>query len=88
MSPDDITQDDFEIDSGFLGPRYGTLDEPTSEAIRELARVEGILLDPVYTGKAFAGLLDFARKGAFSGQNVLFCHTGGQPAMSAYPQLV
>ncbi|KFA56172.1 hypothetical protein S40293_00223 [Stachybotrys chartarum IBT 40293] len=87
LAPDEITQDDFEIDTSFLGPRYGALDEPTSEGIKLLARAEGILLDPVYTGKAFTGLLAAIRKGAFSEQNVLFCHTGGQAAMSAYPQL-
>jgi len=48
------------------------------EAIRTMARAEGILLDPVYTGRAFGGLLDLIRRGVFApGERVLFWHTGG-----------
>jgi len=55
------------------------------EAVRLLATTEGILLDPVYTGKAMAGLIDLIRKGYFSkDENVLFVHTGGSPAIYAY----
>jgi D-cysteine desulfhydrase len=55
------------------------------EAIRLVARLEGVLLDPVYTGKAMAGLIGLARRGAFrSGERVLFVHTGGSPALYAY----
>jgi 1-aminocyclopropane-1-carboxylate deaminase len=88
LSPDDITKDDFEVNDQFLGGKYGHLDERTQQGVKELARAEGILLDPVYTGKAFTGLLHAARDGEFKGKNVLFCHTGGQIALSAYPQLV
>jgi 1-aminocyclopropane-1-carboxylate deaminase len=87
LSPDEITTGDFEIDSSYLGGGYGNLDNLTVEGIKELARLEGILTDPVYTGKAFTGMLHNARSGQFSGKNVLFCHTGGQAALSAYPQL-
>jgi 1-aminocyclopropane-1-carboxylate deaminase len=87
LSPDEISEDDFEIDSGYVGGGYGVLDERTEEGVKELARAEGILLDPVYTGKAFTGLLHTARAGGFKGSKVLFCHTGGQVALSAYPQL-
>ncbi|RSL46404.1 hypothetical protein CEP54_013877 [Fusarium duplospermum] len=87
LSPDDITKDDFEIDVSYLGGAYGNLDERTSDGIKELARLEGILTDPVYTGKAFTGLLHTARAGAFKDKNVLFCHTGGQAALPAYPRL-
>ncbi|KAH7261663.1 tryptophan synthase beta subunit-like PLP-dependent enzyme [Fusarium tricinctum] len=87
LSPDEITTDDFEIDSSYLGGGYGNLDNLTVEGIKELARLEGILTDPVYTGKAFTGMLHNARSGQYSGKNVLFCHTGGQAALSAYPQL-
>jgi 1-aminocyclopropane-1-carboxylate deaminase len=87
LSPDEISEDDFEIDAGFIGEGYGILDQRTAEGVKELARVEGILTDPVYTGKAFTGLLHRARAGQFGGQKVLFCHTGGQVALSAYPQL-
>jgi D-cysteine desulfhydrase len=56
-----------------------------AEAVRLFARCEGILLDPVYTGKAGAGLIDLVRKGFFrNGENVLFLHTGGSPALYAY----
>jgi D-cysteine desulfhydrase len=54
-------------------------------AVRTVARTEGILLDPVYTGKAMAGLLDLSRKGFFrKEENLLFVHTGGSPALYAY----
>jgi D-cysteine desulfhydrase len=57
------------------------------EAVQMLARTEGILLDPVYTGKAMAGLIDFVRKGYFKkGDNILFVHTGGSPALYAYTE--
>lgn len=55
------------------------------EAVRLLAQVEGILLDPVYTGKAMAGLIGLIRRGEFrKGEHVLFVHTGGSPALYAY----
>ncbi|EFQ31344.1 1-aminocyclopropane-1-carboxylate deaminase [Colletotrichum graminicola] len=87
LGPDELTRDDFEVDCSFLGGSYGRLDERTAGGIKELARTEGILTDPVYTGKAFAGLLHTARDGGFAGKNVLFCHTGGQAALGAYPKL-
>ena len=55
------------------------------EAIRLAARTEGLLLDPVYTGKGMAGLIGLARRGAFDrGEKVVFLHTGGAPALFAY----
>ncbi|KAM5354085.1 hypothetical protein ACJ41O_000735 [Fusarium nematophilum] len=87
LSPDEITRDGFELDFSYLGEAYGQLDERTADGIRELAMLEGILPDPVYTGKAFTGLLHTDRSGALSGKNVQFCHTGGQAALGAYPQL-
>jgi D-cysteine desulfhydrase len=55
------------------------------EAVKLFARQEGILLDPVYTGKAAAGFIDLVRSGAFpENSNVLFLHTGGSPALYAY----
>ncbi|KXH46122.1 1-aminocyclopropane-1-carboxylate deaminase [Colletotrichum salicis] len=65
----------------------GHLDERTAEGIKALARTEGILTDPVYTGKAFTGLLHTAKAGGFDGKATLFLHTGGQAALSAYPKL-
>jgi 1-aminocyclopropane-1-carboxylate deaminase len=86
LQEDDMTEEDFELDGRFNGGAYGHLDEETKDAIKLLANTEGILTDPVYTGKAVAGLLGLAREGAFgSAQNILFIHTGGTPALSAYP---
>ncbi len=63
---------------------YGVLTEAESEAVRMFARYEGLLLDPVYTGRAAAGLIDLIRKGFFKkDETVLFWHTGGQPALFA-----
>jgi D-cysteine desulfhydrase len=56
-----------------------------AEAVRMLARLEGILMDPVYTGKAMAGLIDLVRKKHFDvNEKVLFVHTGGSPALYVY----
>jgi 1-aminocyclopropane-1-carboxylate deaminase len=86
LQEDDITESDFELDGRFNGGAYGHLNEETKDAIKLLANTEGILTDPVYTGKAVAGLIGLVREGAFgSAQNVLFVHTGGTPALSAYP---
>jgi 1-aminocyclopropane-1-carboxylate deaminase len=88
LEPDVITLDNVTIDEDYTAGKYGKLDDPTQEGIKEFASLEGILTDPVYTGKAITGLLSKARKGEFEeSQNVLFCHTGGQPALSAYPSM-
>jgi len=69
----------------WVGPGYSLASPEMVEAVRMLARLEGVLLDPVYTGKAMAGLIALARRGAFkAGENVLFVHTGGSPALYAY----
>jgi len=63
---------------------YGVLTEPEREAIHLFAEHEGLLLDPVYTGRAAAGMIDLIRKGFFKkNETVLFLHTGGQPALFA-----
>ncbi len=63
---------------------YGVLTEPEHEAIRLFATCEGLLLDPVYTGRAAAGMIDLIRKGFFKrDETLLFLHTGGQPALFA-----
>ncbi|KAF2624459.1 1-aminocyclopropane-1-carboxylate deaminase [Macroventuria anomochaeta] len=86
LQKDSITEDDFELEGRFNGGAYSHLNEKTKDAIKLLANTEGILTDPVYTGKAVAGLLGLAREGAFGeAKNVLFVHTGGTPALSAYP---
>lgn len=88
LAEEDITEADYELEGRFNGGAYGYLNEETSAAIKLLASTEGILTDPVYTGKAMAGLQALVREGAFSQtKNVLFVHTGGTPAISAYPSL-
>jgi 1-aminocyclopropane-1-carboxylate deaminase/D-cysteine desulfhydrase-like pyridoxal-dependent ACC family enzyme len=78
---------ELEVDDRFVGKGYGV---PTPEglaAIRLLARLEGLLLDPVYTGKAMAGLVAMVREGRFGAdENVVFLHTGGWPALFAYKE--
>lgn len=74
-----------EVNDDYLGQGYGILSDLEREAIRLVAQLEGVLLDPVYTGRAMGGLIDLIRWGAFTrGQSVLFWHTGGTPAIFAY----
>jgi D-cysteine desulfhydrase len=69
----------------YVGPGYSLPTPEMAEATRMLARMEGVLIDPVYTGKAMAGLIDLVRKGTFKRQeNILFIHTGGSPALYVY----
>jgi D-cysteine desulfhydrase len=69
----------------YVGPGYSIPSDSMVEAVKLFARTEAILLDPVYSGKTAAGLIDLVRKGHFaSGANVLFLHTGGSPALFAY----
>jgi len=69
----------------WVGPGYSIPTDEMVEAVRMLASLEGVLLDPVYTGKAMAGLIGLVRRGHFkTGQRVVFLHTGGSPALYAY----
>jgi len=73
----------------WVGPGYSLPTPEMVEAVTLLARVEGILLDPVYTGKAMAGLIGLVRQGRFkAGEHVLFLHTGGSPALYAYQRVL
>ncbi|MEM6678891.1 MAG: D-cysteine desulfhydrase family protein [Pseudomonadota bacterium] len=74
---------DVVVDDRFLAPGYGVANPPTEEAIGLAARMEAMLLDPVYSGKAMAGAIDIARAEG-PGRVVLFLHTGGTPALFAY----
>ncbi|MDR3687844.1 MAG: D-cysteine desulfhydrase family protein [Fimbriimonas sp.] len=76
----DLKAADFDLDFGYVGPGYGIASEAGDAAIERLARSEGIFLDPIYTGKAFAGLLDLVQSGRLGGR-ILFWHTGGTPAL-------
>ena len=68
----------------YFAPRYGEPNAGTLAAIKLLASQEGLLLDPVYTGKAMAGLLDGIGRQAFAEGPIIFLHTGGAPALFAY----
>ena len=69
----------------YFAPGYGTPNEEGMEAVKLLAQLEGILLDPVYTGKAMAGLIDGINQNRFKDEGpILFIHTGGAPALFAY----
>jgi 1-aminocyclopropane-1-carboxylate deaminase/D-cysteine desulfhydrase-like pyridoxal-dependent ACC family enzyme len=71
----------------YAGPGYGVLTRETAVAMQTLAQSEGILLDPVYTGKAFAGLLDLIQKQTFPPDtHLIFLHTGGFPGLWAYEE--
>ncbi len=73
----------------YVGPGYSLETPEMIEAVQLLARTEGILLDPVYTGKTMAGLIGLVRQGYFKkDDNVLFVHTGGSPALYAYTKTV
>ena len=73
----------------WVGPGYSVPSPEMVEAVRMVAQVEGILLDPVYTGKAMAGLIGLIRQGKFrKGETVLFVHTGGSPALYAYQNVL
>src|SRR5438876_6690421 len=76
--------DEVIANANYCSAGYGVLTEQEREAIRLFATSEGLLLDPVYTGRAAAGMIDLIRKGFFKkDETVLFLHTGGQPALFA-----
>jgi L-cysteate sulfo-lyase len=77
--------EDFAVNDDYLGGGYGVMGDLERTAIHTLARTEGVLLDPVYTGRAFGGLLDLIRGGAFRpAERVLFWHTGGTAGLFGY----
>lgn len=79
---------DLQVVTGYGGSNYGIPSDAGNEAIELLARTEGILLDPVYSGKAFAGLVDHIRQDRLTkSDTVIFLHTGGAQALGAYPSL-
>ncbi|RMT76797.1 D-cysteine desulfhydrase [Pseudomonas viridiflava] len=76
-----------ELWDEYFAPRYGEPNAGTLSAIKLVAGHEGLLLDPVYTGKAMAGLLDGIGRQRFNDGPLIFLHTGGAPALFAYPDL-
>jgi len=80
-----IAREDIVCFDGYVGPGYSLPTDSMVEAVKLFAKTEAILLDPVYSGKAAAGLIDLVRKNHFpKDSNVLFLHTGGSPALYAY----
>ena len=78
----DLEMDDIIVLDEYIKEGYGIVDRDVAEAVRRMAVLEGIFLDPVYTGKAFVALLDLVNKGHFkSTDRVVFLHTGGTPAL-------
>jgi D-cysteine desulfhydrase family pyridoxal phosphate-dependent enzyme len=78
--PEEIHNED-----GYVGDRYGVMTPECRQALKLLAKTEGIILDPVYTSKAMAGLIDHIHRKKFSkNENIIFLHTGGTPALFAY----
>jgi len=86
----DVPRDAVRCIGGYWQPKYSVPNARMVEAVQLLARSEGILLDPVYTGKVMAGLIGLARQGELrAGERVLFIHTGGMPSLFAYqPELL
>lgn len=84
-----VSVDDLHFDQSYYAPGYEIPNEGASNAIKLLARTEGILLDPVYTGKGFAGMLDYIRTGKIpQGSTVVYWHTGGATALFAEKAIV
>jgi 1-aminocyclopropane-1-carboxylate deaminase/D-cysteine desulfhydrase-like pyridoxal-dependent ACC family enzyme len=82
-----VTPEDFTLHGEYLAPGYGQLTPAVAEAIRLTASSEGIFLDPVYTGKTMAAMIDQIRHGRISREeSVAFVHTGGTPALFAYSE--
>jgi D-cysteine desulfhydrase family pyridoxal phosphate-dependent enzyme len=81
-----LNNDEIPLIEGiYAAPKYGSPSDIGQAAIQQLAREEGILLDPIYTGKAFAGLLDLLQKGQLgSDEPIIFLHTGGLPALFVF----
>ncbi|MEM9380094.1 MAG: D-cysteine desulfhydrase family protein [Planctomycetota bacterium] len=85
----EVSEGDIVVDDRFVGAGYAVPTEEGAAAMRLAARTEGLLLDPVYTAKAMAGLVALVGEGALEdARDVVFLHTGGAPGLFAYPELV
>jgi len=81
----DIADDDVVLIEDYAYPIYGVPSDETKQAIRLVARLEGMLTDPVYEGKSMQGMIDLVQKGFFpKGSKVLYAHLGGAPALNGY----
>jgi len=82
--PGCVTREDVVANCDYVGDGYGVPTESMNEAVLMLARYEGLLFDPVYSGKGLAGMIDLIRKGSLTSGNIVFLHTGGSAALFAY----
>ncbi|MGV9010299.1 D-cysteine desulfhydrase [Brevundimonas sp.] len=82
--PEAVTPEMVVADCDYVGEGYGLIDGAVIEALKLAARTDGIVLDPVYTGKAMKGLIALARAGRFEGETVVFLHTGGAQGLFGY----
>ena len=82
--PGCVAREDVVANCNYVGEGYGVPTDSMNEAVLMLARTEGLLFDPVYSGKALAGMIDLVRKGDLGNGNVVFLHTGGAAALFAY----
>jgi len=82
--PGCISREDVVANCNYVGEGYGVPTESMNEAVLMLARTEGLLFDPVYSGKGLAGMIDLIRNGTLGGDNIVFLHTGGSAALFAY----
>jgi L-cysteate sulfo-lyase len=82
--PGCVAREDVVANCDYVGDGYGVPTESMNEAVLMLARYEGLLFDPVYSGKGLAGMIDLIRKGSLASGNIVFLHTGGSAALFAY----
>ena len=82
--PGCVERGDIVANCDYVGDGYGIPTGSMNEAVLMLARTEGLLFDPVYSGKALAGLIDLVRNGGLAGDSIVFLHTGGSAALFAY----
>ena len=84
-APGVVARDDIVADCNYIGAGYGVPTDSMNEAVLMLARLEGLLFDPVYSGKALAGMIDYVRQGRFDrSDTIVFLHTGGAAGLFAY----
>jgi len=84
-----VTGGELRVDLDQVGAGYATVGEPVVEAMRLVGRTEGVVLDPIYTGRAMAALVAAAREGTIAaGHRTVFLHTGGLPGLFGYPDAV
>ena len=82
--PGRVTREQVVADCDYVGEGYGLIDQGVIDALTLAARLDGIVLDPVYSGKAMKGLIALARAGRFKGETVVFLHTGGAQGLFGY----